>query len=58
MLEEVLRGRGQTLELDWGNRRLPVLPVLELSLLPPTPTRRKTPHSENKVVWRSSEQDM
>lgn len=53
-----MRGRGQTLELDWGNRRLPVLPVLELSLLPPTPTRRKTPHSENKVVWRSSEQDM
>lgn len=57
MLEEVLRGRGQTLELDWGNRRLPVLLVLEFSLLPPMPAGGKTPHSESKVVWRPLEQD-
>lgn len=52
-----MRGRGQTLELDRGNRRLPVLPVLEFSLLPPMPAGGKTPHSESKVVWRPSEQD-
>ena len=38
MLEEALRGRGRTPELDLGNRRLPVLPVLEISLLRPLPT--------------------
>lgn len=57
MLEEVLRGRGRTPELDLGNQRLPVLPVLEIRLLRPLPTGGKTQPSESKAAWRPSEPD-